>query len=79
MSNNSEYEAQRLLTLREVESYTSLKKSTIYNLISVERFPAPVPVTDRRRAWVASDVQAWVGRRIAQRRESEQLKKGEDE
>jgi prophage regulatory protein len=54
---------ERFLSLKEVEYVTSLKKSTIYMLIKRGKFPGQNPVTERRRAWLASEVEAWIGSR----------------
>ena len=52
---------ERLLSRREVELKTSLKKSTIYALPD---FPRPLRITARRSAWRASEVQAWINSRV---------------
>ena len=51
--------APRLLRLPEVESRTSLRKSTIYAAIRAGTFPPPVMVGARSVAWRASEVDAW--------------------
>lgn len=56
----------RLLPLPDVEALTATKKSTIYKLISEDRFPPPVRITARRVAWVESRVLQWVQERIAE-------------
>lgn len=55
---------ERFLSLKEVEYVTSLKKSTIYALVQSGEFPCQRPITLRRRAWLASEVQAWIDVRI---------------
>jgi len=52
------------LTIREVERITSLKKSKIYDLIRAGEFPAQHAVTARRRAWLASEVTAWIATKL---------------
>lgn len=51
---------ERLLSLRDVERCTSLKKSTIYAAIAAGAFPGPIPITARRVAWRASEIQRWI-------------------
>jgi prophage regulatory protein len=53
----------RFLPLPEVERITSLQKSKLYEMIRVGEFPAQKEVTARRRAWLASEVQAWITER----------------
>lgn len=53
-----------LLRLGEVVARTGLARSTLYQLISQGQFPAPIPLHGRTRAFVASDVDAWVQARI---------------
>jgi prophage regulatory protein len=59
--------AHRLLSLKQVEFLTSLKKSTLYALIGADEFPGQVYVTTRRRAWLASEVQEWIASRLRAR------------
>lgn len=55
---------ERFISLKEVERLTSLKKSTLYNMMSNGSFPRGVALTPRRRGWVDSEVQAWIGSRL---------------
>jgi prophage regulatory protein len=59
----------RLLNLTEVESTTSVKKSTIYSLMRAGKFPQCVVITARRVAWPESAVLQWVQDRIAEVRQ----------
>lgn len=63
----SYYQPDRLLSLRAVEDRTTLKKSTIYALIARGAFPPPVPITRRRVAWRARDIQSWINARYERR------------
>ncbi len=58
----------RLIRLPEVERVTSIRKSTIYSLMSQTppAFPRCVQVTPRCVAWPESAVLQWVQDRIAQ-------------
>jgi len=53
----------RFLPLPEVEQATSLKKSKIYELIRACCFPRQREITRRRRAWLASEIEAWIAER----------------
>lgn len=55
----------RLLRLSDVETATSLKKTTIYLLMKRGEFPRCVQVTPRSVAWAESAVLQWVQDRIA--------------
>ena len=50
----------RLISRREVERLTSLSRSTLYDLIRKQHFPAPVKVSERRSAWVQWEIEAWI-------------------
>jgi prophage regulatory protein len=62
-------EVARLIRLSEVEERVGLKKTAIYNLISLGQFPRPVRLGSRSVAWVNKEVAEWVGRRIELRDE----------
>ncbi|WP_298192056.1 AlpA family phage regulatory protein [Metallibacterium sp.] len=59
----------RLLRLPEVIRTTGLARSSIYDLIRLGRFPAPVPLTATARAWRSDEVDNWIAQRIAARDE----------
>jgi len=58
---------QRLLRLPEVIRQTGLARSTIYDAIRAQNFPASVPLGGRNVAWVSTEVSQWVADRIAAR------------
>lgn len=68
---------ERLISRKDVERLTSLKKSSIYSLIAAGRFPTAVKVTLRRRAWAETEVQAWIAARLCTRPTSEAAFAGE--
>ena len=49
-----------LIGLKRVRELTSLGKSTIYRLIADGNFPRPVKLTERRVAWLESDLRLWL-------------------
>ena len=55
----------RLIRLPEVESLTGCKKSTLYLMISQNRFVRPVRLSARHVAWPETAVLQWVQDRIA--------------
>ena len=52
------------LRLPKVKALTGLSKSSLYELIRANSFPAPVHLGARTVAWVASEVREWATERI---------------
>jgi len=57
----------RLLPLREVLARVGVSKPTWYRLIAASRAPAPVRASPGRSGWVASEVDAMLAGRVAER------------
>jgi prophage regulatory protein len=55
-----------LLRRNDVEARTGLARATIYNMVRLGKFPAPIPLTESGRAvgWLESDVDAYLQNRI---------------
>ena len=53
------------LTPKAVCSRTSLSRSTLDRLVAAGQFPHPMRITDRRLAFNASDVEAWMQEKVA--------------
>jgi predicted DNA-binding transcriptional regulator AlpA len=64
--DNSAQTPHRLITLKQVEDLTSLRKSRLYQLIQASEFPQPVKL-GRRTAFVQAEVEAWILGQIAAR------------
>lgn len=60
-SNSDEVTFLRLPGVKEI---TGLSKSSLYALIQVKSFPAPVRLGARTVAWVRSEVRQWALERI---------------
>jgi prophage regulatory protein len=56
------------LRLPKVKAVTGLSKSSLYELIRSNSFPAPVRLGARTVAWVASEVNQWAAERILRSR-----------
>ncbi|WP_269619958.1 helix-turn-helix transcriptional regulator [Zhongshania sp. BJYM1] len=54
-----------LLRRKQIEARTGLARSTIYALMSEEKFPKPVPLVGRTVAWTSSSIDKWIAGRIA--------------
>lgn len=55
--------ATTLMRLPKVIHMTGLARSTIYKLISDERFPPPLKLTQRAVAWRLMDIEQWIASR----------------
>jgi prophage regulatory protein len=58
----------RFLKLREVLEISGKSKSSIYEAIKRNEFPAPVKLSDRSSGWVQSEVSAWAEERVRESR-----------
>lgn len=50
--------------LPSVLSRTGLSRSTIYNLIKIANFPAPISLGSRSVGWISTEVDDWIQERI---------------
>jgi prophage regulatory protein len=57
----------RILRLREVRERTGQPTSVIYDQMSREEFPRPVPIGPRSVGWVEHEIESWIKGRIAER------------
>jgi len=57
-----------LLRLPEVVGRVGFGKSTIYALIKRGQFPSPIALGTRARAWISTEVDGWIARRIVETR-----------
>lgn len=51
---------ERLIKAREVEELTSVNKRTFNRWVDQGTFPIPVRLSERRIAWVLSEVMDWI-------------------
>ena len=58
---------ERILRRHEVEHKTGLARSSIYELIADGKFPKPVRLTSHSVGWLASEIEAWIAERVAER------------
>ena len=56
--------AEALLRIPDVLARTGISRSQLFELIRRGEFPKPIPLVGRTRAWVESDVSAWIASRI---------------
>ncbi len=55
----------------EVTRLTSIPKSTLAEKVKEGTFPSPVDLATRSRAWVKSEVHAWMKKKLEERDEKE--------
>lgn len=55
----------RLIRRKEVQSKTGLGASSIYAEMAKGKFPKAIILSERRVAWVESEIDAWIAERIA--------------
>lgn len=54
------------LEIREVESYTTLKKSAIYAQMKIAGFPLPHQLEGiRKNIWRRSEIEAWMEKKLS--------------
>jgi prophage regulatory protein len=55
-----------LLRISSVMDRTGLPASSLYALIAAGKFPKPIKLSERRAAWIESEVEDWINARIAE-------------
>lgn len=57
----------RLIRRKEVQAKTGFGASSIYAEMAKGNFPKPIQISERRVAWLESEIDAWIAERIASR------------
>lgn len=70
ISKNQQIENRRLIRRKEVQSKTGLGASSIYAMMKQGKFPKAITLSERRVAWLESDVDQWIAERINSRETS---------
>lgn len=65
LSKEQQAENQRLIRRKEVQAKTSLGASSIYAMMKNGEFPLCLHLSERRVAWIESEVDQWIADRIA--------------
>ncbi len=66
LSKNQQIENRRLIRRKEVQEKTGLGASSIYAMMKKGEFPKCLNLSERRVAWLESDVDQWITERIAE-------------
>ncbi|ENX58156.1 MULTISPECIES: helix-turn-helix transcriptional regulator [Acinetobacter] len=64
-SKNNQVEP-RLIRRKEVQTKTGLGASSIYAMMKSGEFPQCLNLSERRVAWIESDINQWIANRIAE-------------
>lgn len=67
-SKNQQTENNRLIRRKEVQDKTGLGASSIYAMMKQGNFPQCLNLSERRVAWVESDIDQWIAERVANHR-----------
>ncbi len=68
LSKSQQTENNRLIRRTEVQNKTGLGASSIYAMMKQGKFPQCMNLSERRVAWVESDVDQWIAERVANHR-----------
>lgn len=63
-------ENQRLIRRKEVQAKTGLGASSIYAMMKTGEFPQCLNLSERRVAWIESEIDQWVSDRINTHRQA---------
>lgn len=66
LSKTQQTENNRLIRRKEVQAKTGLGASSIYAMMKTGDFPQCLNLSERRVAWVESDIDKWIANRIAE-------------
>ena len=69
-SKKQQIENQRFIRRKEVQAKTGLGASSIYAMMKQGKFPKAITLSERRVAWIESDVDSWIAERISSHKAS---------
>ena len=67
MADFGEVRMEKFLRIREVQLFSGLSRSQIYSLVAKGEFPRQVKVSEKASAWLLSELEAWMRKRVAGR------------
>ena len=67
----------RFIRRKEVQVKTGLGASAIYAMMKQDKFPKAITLSERRVAWIESEVDQWIVERIESHTKAIELLKGE--
>lgn len=60
--------SKTLIRFSEVQRRTGYSKAWLYRLMSQQRFPAAIKIGSRSIAFIESEIDAWIDKRISESR-----------
>lgn len=72
-SNEPKAQTLRLIRRKEVQAKTGFGASSIYAEMAKGNFPKPIQISERRVAWLESEIDAWIAERVASRTSIEKM------
>jgi prophage regulatory protein len=76
-TQNLSADEARLVSLKDACALTSLSRTMLNRYRADGRFPAAVPLGDKRIAFVKSEVTEWINARVAARAANDNARQGE--
>ena len=64
LSKEQKIENLRLIRRKEVQAKTGLGAWSIYAMMQQGTFPKAINISERRVAWIESDIDLWISERI---------------
>lgn len=68
LSKSQQTENNRLIRRKEVQAKTGFGASSIYAEMAKGNFPKAIQISERRVAWLESEIDAWIAERIQNRK-----------
>ena len=63
--SSSKNQNHRLIRRKEVQTKTGLGASSIYAMMKQGDFPKAITLSERRVAWIESEIDQWIAERIS--------------
>jgi prophage regulatory protein len=57
--------AERFISYRQTSERTNLSERSILRRVAVKQFPQPIPISPGRKAFIESEVDAWIEEQVA--------------
>jgi prophage regulatory protein len=57
--------AERFISYRQTSQRTNLSERSISRKVAVKEFPQPIPISPGRKAFIESEVDAWIEEQVA--------------
>ena len=58
---------KKIFNIKETTEYVGLSRVSVWRLIKEGRFPEPLHTSEKNRAWLISELDAWIEERAKER------------